>query len=225
MSVSAPADEITPDWQSYLDLQNDVLPWLQITASEFAAFPAWKQSTLQDTVDAVCWEAQDFLGRPIAPTQFYRKFTNTGSNYTIELPYSPVLSIDVIQETWGLNGQHTLIYQTPENQGGAGEQMYTMDWIEGVIIRTYQGLIARPFFVGTKNLEVTWTAGYNPVPRSLIMMTKDLIKEWWVNTQDASRSVQMPGEYGEQAPSPQWSGLSRRVAQIFDGYAQIGIGG
>lgn len=216
------ADEVSPAWVSYIDLNNDLKPYLQIPVATTSY-----DSILQLMIDSECQWTQGFIGRPIAPTQFYRKFTNTGSNYTVELPYYPVLSIDAITETWGLNGQHDLIYQTPESQGGAGDQMYTMNWLEGQIIRTYQGLIARPFFVGEKNLEVTWTAGYNPLPADIKRATLLMIKERWNQEQQASRGSARPAGSGYQdMPLQEAPGFSVRgeVQRMLEPYLQIGVG-
>jgi hypothetical protein len=219
--MSVTADETTPAWSSYIDLNNDLKPYLQIPAGTTSY-----DSTLQLLIDSECQWVQNYLGRPVAPTQFYRKFTNTGSNYTVELPYCPVLSIDAIVETWGLNGQHALTYQTPENQGGAGDQMYTMNWLEGQIIRTYQGLIARPFFVGTRNLEVTWTAGYNPLPADIKRATMLLVKERWNQEQQASRGPK-PASSGMPMYEPQdgyMMSVQAEVKRYLEPFSQIGIG-
>ena len=100
-----PAVETTPTWNTYLDITNDVKPFLQ-----------WPNSTtsqdqlLQNTVDDACAWVQEFISRPVAPTMFQRRF-NGYSNWggsTIVLPYSPVI-VDTshpitITEWWGLSG-------------------------------------------------------------------------------------------------------------------------
>jgi hypothetical protein len=173
-----PAVETTPTWNTYLDMANDVKPFLQ-----------WPNSTtpqdqlLQNTVDDACAWVQETIGGPVAPTMFQRRF-NGYSNWggsTISLPYFPVI-VDTshpitVTEFWGLSGPHTLTLQTPSAQGGS--DMFSLDALEGNITRSYLGLLARPTFPGLKNIEVTWWAGYNPLPPVLRRVTLRLIKHWW----------------------------------------------
>lgn len=180
--MTAPQVEITPDWQSYLDMTQDVKP--------FMGWPSGtspQDSLLQDTIDAACWWAQDFLGRPIAPTQFFRRFNGYSGwgGSMIDLPYYPVI-VDashpiVVTETRGTSGQFPLTLQSPEAQGGS--DMYSLDAIRGIITRSFQGLIPRPTWPGLKNIEVTWWAGFNPVPPVWKRATLRLVKHWWTHDQ------------------------------------------
>lgn len=219
--MSFPAVETTPTWNAYLDLSNDVKPFLQWPSSVTP-----QDQLLQNTIDDACAWAQEFMARPIAPTMFQRRF-NGYSNWggsTITLPYSPVI-VDTshpitVTEWWGLSGGHTLTLQTPEAQGNS--DMYSLDAIEGIITRSYLGLLARPTFPGLKNIEVTWWAGYNPVPPAIRRATLRLIKHWWArDMQSQTGGFQRPEE--ERGGQEFFPLVPNDVMQIFGQYVQIGI--
>ena len=207
-----------PIWQNYIDLQNDTKRWLQIPSTDTT-----RDDDLQDLIDAACYWVQDFLGRPIAPTTFYRRFSGYsgfGGSY-IQLPYYPVLSVASVVETWGTSGQHTLTEQSPTDQGGT--DTYSLDPLRGLLVRSFAGLIARPWFPGLRNVEVTWTAGYNPIPPTVKLATREYIKCWWAKTQQTSRSFRPQGDYIENEPDP-WPGVERSIKAMLQPLVQVGIG-
>ncbi len=213
--------EQTPVWKNYLDLANDVKPWMQIPPTDTT-----RDVEIQELIDAACWWVQDHLARPIAPYTFARRFTgwtNFNGAY-IMLPYFPVLQVVSVTEWWGANGPNPLTQQIPENQAGSA-QTYQLDALGGKLIRSFMGLQPRPWFPGLSNVEVEWVAGYNPVPPTIRLATRELIKYWWVNTQQASRSQPMPrGEYGMDNPSGLWPGIPNKVAEWLQPFYQQGIG-
>lgn len=217
--MAVPQIESTPDWLSYIDLSNDVKPYLMIPSTDVT-----RDAVLQDIIDAACWWAQDYLSRPIAPTTFFRRFNGYSGfgGSMIMLPYAPVLAVPTVTETWGNSGQHVLTLQTPESQGGS--DMFTLDAINGIITRSYLGLLARPFFPGLKNVEVTWTAGYNPIPRHWILATKELVKYWWENTQTASRTFQPHNEYDNVNDRyALWPAVPDRISLMFQSALSVGL--
>lgn len=222
--ANVPADEITPWWQTYLDIDNDVKPYLQIDPGVVTY-----DATLKRIVDMSCVWVQNYLGRPIAPTTFFRRLSGwTGWNGSyLSLPFYPILEIISLVEYWGLNGQHTLVYQTPEQQGGPGEELYQVDWIRGILVRSFQGLIQRPFFPGSNNIECTWIAGYNPVPPDIMFATVELVAYWYRMTQEQPRwfPAGASDEYGgQQTASMLYPGIPDRVKVLLAPYVQQGIG-
>lgn len=216
----APADQVQPSWQPYLSWDEDVKPWLQF--STLTGADATNDEKLRMVTQMACEWVQRFLGRAIAPTKFFRRFDTSSTR--LVLPYSPILEIESVVETWGLNGDHVLVYQTPESQGGAGDQMYQVDWVHGVLIRTYQGLIGRPWFPGTNNIAVSWTAGYNPVPMDIRIATLELANYWWRNTQESQRTFKQMAEYDAPSNNGLWPGIPNRIISLLEAYVQIGIG-
>jgi hypothetical protein len=180
-------------------------------------------------LDMACTWTQSYLSRPIAPTTFFRRFSGW-SNFTgayITLPYYPVLEMVSVVEYWGLNGPQVLQIQTPENQA-PGPQVYQVDWLQGYLIRTFSGLIQRPWFPGSNNIEVTWVAGYDPIPPDIKIATLELIAYWWRSTQQASRSraVGAAGSagFGSDEHNPLWPGIPNRVTTLLETYLQFGVG-
>ena len=215
--MAAPQTETSPVWQSYLDLANDVKPFMQ-----WAAGSSTQDQQLQNTIDAACWWAQDFLGRPIAPTTFFRRFngyTGWGGCY-IDLPYSPVLGVPIVTEYWGASGPHTLTLQTPESQGGS--DMFTLDSLRGVLTRSFLGLQLRPTFPGLANIEVTWQAGYNPIPPPWRRATLKLVKHWWDCDHQAITTVFQRQE-GEPFRPEYMPLVPNDIEQAFATAVQVGI--
>jgi hypothetical protein len=223
--MTAPVNDSTVAWENFIDVANDVKRWLQIPSTDTT-----RDNDLQDLTDAACWWIQDQLGQPVAPTRFFRRFNGYSGwgGSIIELPYYPVLadppwSITVV-EYWGASGPHTLTQQTPESQGNS--DMFTLDPLKGHIIRSYLGLLARPTFPGLKNIEVTWTAGRNPIPPPLKLAAREYVKYWWDNTQQASRGVRLRDGYGD-AGSDQyyddWPGVEAKIKVLLRPYMQVGL--
>lgn len=214
--MAAPQTEVSPSWQNYLEL------------TDAKAFMQWPSTTstqdaqLQNTIDSACWWAQDFLSRPIAPTTFFRRFNGYSGwgGAFIDLPYSPVLGVPTVTEYWGASGPHVLTLQTPESQGGS--DMFTLDSLRGIITRSFLGLNARPFFPGLQNVEVTWQAGYNPIPPPWRRATLKLIKHWWDCDHQAIAPVFQRAE--QDHPMPEYTPLvPNDIQQAFQSALQVGL--
>lgn len=213
--------EVTPQWANYLDLDNDVKPYLQIPAASTAS-----DVLLQGILEMSCTWVQNYLGRAVAPTQFFRRFSGWVGiqGAYIMLPYYPVLQMISVIEYWGQSGAHTLTEQTPANQGGS--DMYTMDYLRGVVIRSFRGLVARPWFPGLRNVEITWIAGYNPVPADIRFATLQLIAHWWRQTQQASRTFPAPAGalQPEEPVQGMFGGVPPETERLLVPYVQQGLG-
>lgn len=101
-----------------------------------------------------------------------------------------------------------------------------MDYLRGTVIRTFMGLVQRPWFPGSRNIEITWTAGYNPLPADIKTATLELVNHWWRNTQEAVRTspLQING-YEEPAPTGGlWPAVPNRITAWLEPYVQVGIG-
>lgn len=206
-------------WQNYVDLEHDVLPYLQYPAGYDN-----DNTLLQLVTDFVCQESQQLMAKPIAATQFFGRFDGwSGWNGAyIMLPYTPVLSVVEVKEWWGTNGPQILQEQTPENQVWG----FNLDARTGTLTRVFPGLVQMPWFPGSRNIEITWTAGYNPVPAMFKIPALELIREWWDATQQASRSVpsRMSDGGSMNEATATYPGLSKRVRSVFYANMQVGIG-
>lgn len=214
--------EVTPQWATYIDLKNDVKPYLEFS-NPTGLNPA--DTMLQMVTDMACTWVQNYLGRPVADTEFFRRFSGwSGMNGAyVSLPYYPVTQIVSVVEYWGSSGPHTLTEQTPASQGG--QDVYQVDYLRGTVIRTFMGLVQRPWFPGSRNIEITWKAGYEPVPADIKMATLELVNYWWRNTQEATRVSSLEAvEYEAPAASGMWAAVPNRVKVLLEPYAQQGIG-
>ena len=213
--------EVQPAWQNYLDLNQDLLPWLLAKPP----IPAEEARLMTRVGGMACTWVQNYLARAVAPTTFFRRFSGwSGLNGTyIALPYYPVLEVKKVEEFWGISGPHVLTEQTPAKQGTS--EMFQLVPLTGMLIRTFQGLVQRPFFPGSRNIEVTWVAGYDPIPDDIMVATLELAKHWWVNTFQAARDITPPGEYDTMLQGgPMFPGVPDRCRMLLAPYTQVGIG-
>lgn len=212
----------TTQWASYLDLA-EVETWLQFTG---AALPADTQAILQRVIDAACTRAQNIAARPFAPTTFKERHDGWSGEYVM-LRYSPVLELTLCREWQSSGGFIVLPESTPENPVDGVQ----VDYATGRIMRTFAGYSwPRPFFPGSRNIEITYQAGFNPVPPDVWEATVDLVAYWWRNTQQAARGSTgwrpANGEYGggEEGPNDLWPGVPNRIAEVFESYRDPVIG-
>lgn len=206
----------TPIWANFLDLANDVKPFLRLIASDSS-----DDVMLALVRDMACQWVQDYLGRPVGPTSFDRRFNGwAGWNGAyIELPYYPVLEITSCVEYWGISGPHVLVESPPTAQVDG----FQCDYLRGTLIRVFPGNVQKPWFPGSRNIEVKWKAGYNPIPAPLKAAGLALTAHWWRKWEQASRggttSVDKAGNAGAL-----WRGVPDDVTAMLSPYLQVGIG-
>jgi hypothetical protein len=220
----------TPQWGSIIDRDADFKPYAQ--------FPVDKtdQDVVLDLiVDGTNEWMQTYLDRPIAPTQFEERFngwSGWGGAYVM-LPYVPILEIVTVNEYWGLSGAHTLVEQTPTYQYGIGYSSnnlpggtYQINPRTGMLTRTFPGLVQKPFFPGSRNIEVTWIAGYDPIPAQLKLAALEMANHWYRNTQEqAEQAPPFGGQAGEGPVSSSfWPGVPANVVEMLQPFIQQGIG-
>jgi hypothetical protein len=205
-------------WQNYLDVTNDVLPFLQMsTVTEAVAMK------LQLFTDMACQWVQNYLGRPIAPTAFDRRYDGfSGWNGAyIDLPYYPVLEIISVTEYWGVAGPHVLNESIPTNQVDG----FQCDYLRGIVIRVFPGNVQKPWFPGSRSIEIQWKAGYNPVPADIKIATLSLVAHWWHKTQQASRAAVRAGGDDMTVPGVgMFGGVSVDTIDLLEPYVQVGLG-
>ena len=209
-----------PQWQDYLTVTDDVLPWLQMTASDLS--PALT-GNLQLVTSTVCDWVQETLGRPLAPTTFDRRFDGwSGWNGAyIELPYYPVLSITSVVEYWGVSGPHNLSESTPTNQVDGWQCEYDT----GRLTRVFPGNVQKPWFPGSRNIEVVWQAGYNPIPPRFRMGSLMAIDWVWRNKfQQSGVRVGVQSEYDAPTNQGMMGGIPDDILDWLFPSEQVGIG-
>lgn len=197
-------------WQDYVDVVGDVLPWLQLKTdwSDLGGEYAPLSQNLVLLTSMCCDWVQETLGKPIAPTTFTRRFDGwSGWNGAyIELPYYPVNQVVSVTEYRGAAGAFVLLESTPTQQ----EDGYQVSPEQGRLTRVFPGNIQKPWFPGSRNIEVTWVAGYTRIPPRMKVGTLELIAFWWRNhmQQSALRAGGAVNEYdgplatGDMAGTP-----------------------
>ena len=209
-------------WPSYVDVLEDVLPWLQIPQEPPQDDLAMRK--LQMLTDMTCAWAQRKLGQPIGPTAFWRRFDgwNGWNGAYIALPYWPVLEIVKVTEWWGSNGPHDLAEQTPEHNIDG----FQVDYQKGRVIRVFPGLVQKPWFPGSRNIDIQWISGWNPVPIDWKVATIEMIAHWWRNTQQTQRGsgLRGGGDRAEAVAGGAFEGVPLRITALLDSAIHIGIG-
>lgn len=210
----------TTQWGTYLDLE-ETSNWLQ-----FSGVPTGSaQTELQRMIDSACTRAQNMAGRPLGATQFQERHDGWSGEY-IQLRYSPFLKLVSCTEWQSSGGPINLPESTPSNP----VEGIQIDYATSRIMRAFQGYSwPRPFFPGSRNIEITYVAGFNPVPPDVWQATVDLVAYWWRNTQQSSRSAPRPaGDSmygGELEPaSGLFPGVPNRIAEVFASYRLVMVG-
>ena len=214
--------QTSPLWQDYLTVVDDVLPWLQMTSSDLAAVTGGA-ANMQLVTSAVCWWVQDTMGRPVAPTTFTRRFDGwAGWNGAyIELPYYPVLSVSSVTEYWGAGGAHVLTESTPTQQVDG----WQLEPLTGRLTRVFPGNVQKPWFPGSRNIEVQWVAGYNPTPPNLRMGTLMAIEWVWRNKfEQPAVHAGVQGEYDAGPNQGMLGGIPDDILDWLFPSEQVGIG-
>jgi hypothetical protein len=214
----------TQTYATYLDIEEQVKPYLRFngvdTTHDFA---------LQLITDAVCAEAQRFIGGPIAATQYgpldgLGKFDGSGglnASY-IMLPRTPVVSVDKVIEYQGDTPVELSEIKDPST-GGDG---YQINYRSGRITRVLGGIWLRPFYPGSNNVWITWTAGYNPIPADIIWASLDWVTHVFRNTQQALTARPGAGPAAEFEPATYgslWVGIPDRIISVLEPYMKVGI--
>lgn len=231
--MSAPTPLGTQTYTTYLDLTEQVLPWLQYGA---VVVPTTQKQSLQLIIDSVCTRAQRFIGGPIAPTLYGPQtgigmFDGSGglnAGY-IMLPRYPVVSITELVEYRG--GTGVQLYEvkptgtgTTRNTGTQPGTGFQCNYRTGRLTRVLGGIWNRPWYPGSNNVWVTWTAGYNPIPADIIEASLEWVQHIYSNTQQARGGLVRGNELAEPATLPGlWVGMPNRVADVLKTYVHVGV--
>lgn len=211
MTASAPVT--TAFGAAYLDF-DEVWGYLQMDAA-----PTGQNAIrLQRFIDSACTQAQGPSGanRPIAPTQLQERHDGWSGD-TIQLYYSPFLALVSCVENMSTGGPISLPESTPEHNGFDG---VAIDYGTSQVTRTFAGGWPRPYFPGLRNIEVTYVAGFNPLPPDLWEATMELVAWKWRNSQEAPRWFGRNDEYTgpmRQPSTVDW-------AAVFESYRLPTIG-
>lgn len=165
---------------------------------------------LQNLLAAACDMIERNVG-PIAPTTYTERYDGWGGDPELLLRHSPVLSVTSVTEQWSTGGTHVL----EESTFGPGQDGYQVDREIGLLVRVFQGNWPRTWFPGSLNVQVVYTAGYNPIPPLIRLGCLELVAHWWTQGhQAASRGWGPAGEdtYDAVASTPgAWEAVPYRI--------------
>lgn len=213
------------EWQDYLDVVQDVMPWLQINGwNDLGGQNTALAGNLQLVTSMCCDWVQETLGKPIAPTTFTRRFDGgTGWNGTyLELPYYPIRQVNYVTEYWGVSGVHNLNESTPTNQVDG----YQIVAEQGRLSRVFPGNVVKPWFPGSRDIEVQWVAGYDPIPPRFRVGTLEMVAYWWRTKQQQSALSVGGGidEYDAPFSSAELPGTPDAILDILFPNEQVALG-
>lgn len=180
-------------------------------------------ANLQRVIDMACASVQNHINRPVGAQTFWERHDGWSGEYII-LKETPFLELVSCIEWQSSGGPINLVESTPENPVDGIQ----INYATGRIMRTFAGYSwPRPFFPGSRNIEVTYKAGFNPIPGDLWMGTVELVSHWWVNTQQQS-ALRLPGEsakdeYEPEETSGAFAGIPYRVQAMIDPYRLPGV--
>lgn len=219
----------TQTYATYLDMTNQVVPWLRMYTITISL---QDQTNLSLIVDSVCTEAQRFIGGPIAPT-LYGPTTGIGmfdgagglmSGY-IMLPKFPVISITKVIEHQAQGSAVTLV-EVPNTTGTTGTG-FQVNYRTGRLTRVLGGQWNRPWYPGSNNIWVTWTAGYNPIPADIVRASLEWVAHIYRNTQQSRGGGVRGIASGEYEPATAttglWAGIPNRVRETLKSYIHVGV--
>jgi len=205
----------TTVYGNYITL-DEAKEWLQIPDEDTT-----KDIALQRIIDAACDSVQRYCNRPMGSTWYEEAFDGwTGLNASyIMLPTYPILEIESLIEYQGSNP--VTLTEVSQASGGDGFQVV---YKTGRLTRVLGGIWARPGYPGSKNVIVTWRAGFDPVPGSVWMATAEIIGTRFRNLQQyGGRATGTVGEFDAALATGPWVGWPPGVAAALTPFIAYGI--
>lgn len=199
-------------YATYIDL-TEAKEWLRFTGTATTYDP-----NLQRIIDMACTQIQTHIGRPAAAQTFVERHDGWSGEY-IMLSQSPFLSLNYCKEWQSSGGLVLLPESTPANPVDGIQ----IDYSTGRLMRTFAGYSwPRPFFPGSRNIEISYVAGFNPIPADIWMATIELIAHWWNMAQVGRGSAR--GQQESDATDGLWQGMPNRIVNLINPYRLIAIG-
>ncbi|MHB8188936.1 MAG: hypothetical protein ACYDHP_00620 [Ferrimicrobium sp.] len=146
----------------------------------------------------------------IVPTQGVEEHDGWSGD-TLMLYHAPVVSVESVVENWGSTGSQTL---TEVTIGGSNPAGYQLQAETGRLIRIFAGTWPMPWYPGSRNVQVTYTAGRPSVPGEITLAAFMLVAFWWSESQVAAPYIaQQMGSQGAPARGAGF-GIPNRVKDL-----------
>lgn len=140
---------------------------------------------------------ESWCNRPIVPKAMPAESHDGWSGDTIMLFYTPVVSIQSVTEYWSTGGAHVLSEVSPSTPGDG----YQAELRTGRLIRTFDGQWPMPWFPGSRNVIVNYTAGFSTMPPAIWQAARELVRHIWIQQEQLN-----------PANVPKFSGAPERAA-------------
>lgn len=207
---------ISQQWATYIDF-DEAWDWIGMDNAPTGVAAV----RFRRMISSACATAQRGANRPFAPGWFQERADGWSGEY-IQLNYSPFLELVKCTEWQSVGGPIALAESTPSNP----IEGVQIDYGTSKIMRVFSGYSwPKPFFPGSRNIEITYRAGFNPVPDDVWEATCDLVAYKWRMTQESSRWFSSGGadDYGGQQTNPLYPGVPNRISEVFEGYRLPGV--
>ncbi len=200
----------TRQWATYIDL-DEAQQYLKL----HEALSAGREALLQRFIDSACTQAQNRANRPLGPNTFRERHDGWSGEY-IMLRWSPFLGLVKATEWQSTGGPINLPECTPETN----VEGIQIDYATSRVMRTFGYNWPKPFFPGSRNIEITYQAGFNPIPPDIWEATMELIMWKWRNSQQPARTEVLAGsDFSDTGASDGlFPGMPNRIAEVFDTY-------
>lgn len=207
------------EFGNYLDL-DDVKNYLNVPASDTS-----KDYQLRLIVDSCCGAIQRYIGGPIQPQSFTWVFDgwSTVNGSYVMLPYYPVLEVTSVIEWQGVAGPFTLPLSTFGTGSVDGYQIVPET---GRINRVFPGNVQKPFWPGSRNVEVTWVAGYNPLPPEIVAKTLTWVRILWHEEQQQTYGIGTGNNVDTTTAAPgasMWAGIPNFMVPFLAPFVCLGM--
>lgn len=200
----------------YLTL-GEVKQWLRFPANADTS----RDANLQRIIDMACSKVQARINRPVGAQMCWERHDGWSGEY-IMLKESPFLSLISCVEWQSSGGAVTLVESTPENPVDGIQ----INYATSRIMRTFAGYSwPRPFFPGSRNIEIVYEAGLNPVPGDIWMATAEWVSDWWRLTQQTPAGrAPSAGTGGDQPDTTMpYKGMPRWVEDMLVDWIKGGV--
>ena len=145
---------------------DDVKAYLRLPTSD-TAYDTEITNLLYVATDLI----EVYCNRPIVPKVMPTESHDGWAGDTIMLLYRPVVSVQSVTEYWSTGGPHVLSEVSPSSPGDG----YQLEARTGRLIRSFDGVWPKPWFPGSRNVVVDYTAGYATMPPTLWQAAREFV--------------------------------------------------
>jgi len=137
--------------------------------------------------------------------------------HTIQLKYSPVISITSVHERVGQASAYTQLYT---NGGGTpAEYSWYLDAVSDSIFRTQESGAYKNWPRGVGSVKVTYLAGYTTLPTDLQLAVADIITYYHLNEHKDRQSIGSATREGSGSSSIRYDpGFPDHIRRVLDMY-------